>query len=279
MWGWHTIYPLECFFKGEKEIDRCTVWLETSALIPLPDIWGDKKSIRGWWLFFFNVATIFRKSFLTKNVFSVLSVDWKKPRKHFFLLTSLLRFPQVVWLLRVNDPFASILGCQVLLTPKRVLIDIQRGGLRENITQVHKAGQDYSPCSVNNLSDRWRNRWMPPNCSKSRNTGAPLSAGKNLYQIPVFLQKYSCFNVSYVLCDLLPAKSGIPVVWLHLNSQAEFSADHHRLVVVVVGFHCGQTLVHTLRRTSRWCIRYASKRGAMHRSVLLSLKLRKILQS
>lgn len=195
----------------------------------------------------------------------------RKRCKHLFLLTSLLRFPQVVWLLRINDPPASILGCQVLLTPKRVLIDIQRGGLRENITQVHKAGQDYSPCSVNNLSECWRNHWMPPNCSTSRNTGVPLPPGKNLYQIPLFLQNHSCFNVSYVLCDLLPAKSGIPVVRLHLNSQAEFSADHHRLVVVV-GFHCGQTLVETLRRTSRWHIWYTSKRGAMHRSVLLVLR-------
>lgn len=185
-------------------------------------------------------------------------INKKTPKncKHLLLLTSLLRFLQVVWLLRIDDPFASILGCQVLLTPKRVLIDIRRGGLRKNITQVHKAGQDYSPCSVNNLSDCWHNHWMPPNCSTSRNTG------ENRYQIPLFLQKHSCFNVSYVLCDLLPAKGGIPVVWLHLNSQAEFSADHHRLiVVVVVGFHCGQTLVHTLRRTSRWHIWYASKRG------------------
>lgn len=31
--GWHTSYHLECFFKGEKEINSSTVWLETSALI------------------------------------------------------------------------------------------------------------------------------------------------------------------------------------------------------------------------------------------------------
>lgn len=45
----------------------------------LPDIRGDKKSIRGCFVFcFFNFAAMIRKSLLTKNVFSVLSVDLKK---------------------------------------------------------------------------------------------------------------------------------------------------------------------------------------------------------
>lgn len=45
--------------------------------------------------------------------------------------------------------------------------------------------------------------------------------------------------------------SCIPGLWLHLQSQSEFSADHHRCIVVV-GLHCDQMLEQTLGWKNRW---------------------------
>lgn len=65
---------------------------------------------------------------------------------------------------------------------------------------------------------------------------------------PPLSQSNSQFHVGDALFpfDSLPAKSCIPVLGLHSNGQAEFSADHCGLIVT--GLDCGQTLVHTLRR-------------------------------
>lgn len=107
-----------------------------------------------------------------------------------FQLTSPLRFPQDVWLGSFNEPFSSILECQVLLTPKRLLINTRRGSLREGITQVQKAGQDYSPSPVNNLSDCWCNYRMPPRFILSWNKSIALPRAEliwvNAKQISIF---------------------------------------------------------------------------------------------
>lgn len=75
-------------------------------------------------------------------------------------LTSPLRLPQDKLLWSFNEPFSSILECQVLLTPKRLLINIQGGSLKGG----HHSGQDYSPSPVNNPTDCWCDDRMPPRC-------------------------------------------------------------------------------------------------------------------
>lgn len=158
---------------------------------------------------------------LCPGVLSVLVVY--KYGNCLFQLMSPLRFPQDVWLWSFNEPFSSILECQVLLTPKRLLIDTRRGGLREGITQVQKTGQDYSPSLVNNLSDCWCNHRMPSHYIMSGNKGIALPRAELIWvngkQISIFtsaalnwllLSCYRCLvecltcylhRVAFLVCD------------------------------------------------------------------------------
>lgn len=102
---------------------------------------------------------------------------------------------------------------------------------------------------------------MPPNCSRSgkkrrvfhsakaKTTQVKERAAEPALQTQSYNNSRFCDGDVLFPFDSLPAKSYISVLGLHLNGQAEFSADHCRLIAI--GLHCGQTLVHTLRRKTR----------------------------
>lgn len=113
-----------------------------------------------------------------------------------------------MWLSSFNEPFSSILECQVLLTPKQPVINKLWGGLREGITQVQKMGQGYSPGPVNNFAGCWCNH-VTTLCLKTRAMHFHRQTSKrettcSLFVLSTILNKcLTCYlqKVAFLVCD------------------------------------------------------------------------------